>query len=112
MGEWRKSIETCNKVTFNKQSLHGFILESEGGISETFCAIISKQVIEAKPGHVKGLYRRGMAYMAGGEYEDARNDFNMVYITPKLLIIIKSIAMEICLLTWLYVAVFLDDQSR
>ncbi|KFK34648.1 hypothetical protein AALP_AA5G173000 [Arabis alpina] len=53
MGEWRKSIETCNKV------------------------------IEAKPGHVKGLYRRGMAYMAGGEYEDARNDFNMMIKVDK-----------------------------
>lgn len=28
---------------------------------------------------MKGLYRRGMAYIAGGEYDDARNDFNMVY---------------------------------
>ncbi|KAL0867205.1 hypothetical protein Bca101_046323 [Brassica carinata] len=53
MGEWRKSVETCNKV------------------------------LEAKPGHVKGLYRRGMAYMAGGEYEDARNDFNMMIKVDK-----------------------------
>ncbi|KAG2286973.1 hypothetical protein Bca4012_031741 [Brassica carinata] len=53
MGEWRKSLETCNKV------------------------------LEAKPGHVKGLYRRGMAYMAGGEYEDARNDFNMMVKVDK-----------------------------
>lgn len=53
MGEWRKSIETCNKV------------------------------LEAKPGHVKGLYRRGMAYIAGGEYDDARNDFNMMIKVDK-----------------------------
>ncbi|CAN8254607.1 unnamed protein product [Cochlearia groenlandica] len=53
LGEWRKSVETCNKV------------------------------LEAKPGHVKGLYRRGMAYMAGGEYEDARNDFTMMIKVDK-----------------------------
>ncbi|KAL0866477.1 hypothetical protein Bca101_045595 [Brassica carinata] len=53
LGEWRKSVETCNKV------------------------------LEAKPGHAKGLYRRGMAYMAGGEYEDARNDFNMMIKVDK-----------------------------
>ncbi|EOA23641.1 hypothetical protein CARUB_v10016839mg [Capsella rubella] len=53
LGEWRKSIETCNKV------------------------------LEAKPGHVKGLYRRGMAYIAGGEYDDARNDFNMMIKVDK-----------------------------
>ncbi|CAH8328765.1 unnamed protein product [Eruca vesicaria subsp. sativa] len=46
LGEWRKSVETCNKL-----------------------------------GNVKGLYRRGMAYMAGGEYQDARNDFNKVFHT-------------------------------
>uniref|UniRef100_A0A1J3DKX7 peptidylprolyl isomerase n=1 Tax=Noccaea caerulescens TaxID=107243 RepID=A0A1J3DKX7_NOCCA len=53
MGEWRKSVETCNKV------------------------------LEAKPGHVKGLFRRGMAYMAGAEYEDARNDFNTMIKVDK-----------------------------
>ncbi|CAH8286677.1 unnamed protein product [Eruca vesicaria subsp. sativa] len=53
LGEWRKSVETCNKV------------------------------LEAKPGNVKGLYRRGMAYMAGGEYQDARNDFNMMIKVDK-----------------------------
>ncbi|CAN7051890.1 unnamed protein product [Brassica rapa subsp. trilocularis] len=53
LGEWRKSLETCNKV------------------------------LEAKPGHAKGLYRRGMAYMAGGEYKDARNDFNMMIKVDK-----------------------------
>ncbi|CAN6930004.1 unnamed protein product [Brassica oleracea var. botrytis] len=53
LGEWRKSVETCNKV------------------------------LEAKPGHAKGLYRRGMAYMGGGEYEAARNDFNMMIKVDK-----------------------------
>ncbi|KAK9920526.1 hypothetical protein M0R45_029081 [Rubus argutus] len=46
MGECRKSIETCNKV------------------------------IEANPGHVKALYRRGMAFMAAGDFEEAKSDFN------------------------------------
>ncbi|KAL6142200.1 hypothetical protein ACLB2K_060483 [Fragaria x ananassa] len=46
MGECRKAIETCNKV------------------------------IEANPGHVKALYRRGMAFMAAGDFEEAKSDFN------------------------------------
>ncbi|BBH06210.1 FKBP-type peptidyl-prolyl cis-trans isomerase family protein [Prunus dulcis] len=46
MGECRKSIETCNKV------------------------------LEANPGHVKALYRRGMAYMTVGDFEEAKSDFN------------------------------------
>ena len=36
------------------------------------------QVLDANPAHVNGLYRRGMAYMALGEFEEARNDFNAV----------------------------------
>ncbi|KAF3449037.1 hypothetical protein FNV43_RR09761 [Rhamnella rubrinervis] len=48
MGECRKSIETCNKV------------------------------IEANPAHIKALYRRGMAYMQAGDFEEAKNDFNMM----------------------------------
>ncbi|KAM1648521.1 hypothetical protein FF1_009789 [Malus domestica] len=46
MGECRKSIETCNKV------------------------------LEANPGHVKALYRRGMAYITLGDFEEAKRDFN------------------------------------
>ncbi|KAB2630577.1 peptidyl-prolyl cis-trans isomerase PASTICCINO1 [Pyrus ussuriensis x Pyrus communis] len=48
MGECRKSIEICNKV------------------------------LEANPGHVKALYRRGMAYMTLGDFEEAKSDFNMM----------------------------------
>ncbi|KAE8696546.1 Peptidyl-prolyl cis-trans isomerase PASTICCINO1 [Hibiscus syriacus] len=48
MGECRKSIEACNKV------------------------------LDATPVHVKALYRRGMAYMAAGDFEEARNDFQMM----------------------------------
>ncbi|KAE8099302.1 hypothetical protein FH972_017293 [Carpinus fangiana] len=48
MGESRKSIETCNKV------------------------------LDANPAHVKALYRRGMAYMAAGDFEEARGDFKMM----------------------------------
>lgn len=48
MGECRKSIETCEKV------------------------------LDASPAHAKALYRRGMAYMEAGDFEEARNDFNMM----------------------------------
>lgn len=48
LGECRKSIEMCNKV------------------------------IEANPANAKALYRRGMAYMTLGDFEDARNDFEMM----------------------------------
>ncbi|XP_039019578.1 peptidyl-prolyl cis-trans isomerase PASTICCINO1-like isoform X2 [Hibiscus syriacus] len=48
MGECRKSIEACNKV------------------------------LDATPVHVKALYRRGMAYMAAGDFEEARSDFQMM----------------------------------
>ncbi|KAK2657740.1 hypothetical protein Ddye_010792 [Dipteronia dyeriana] len=53
LGECRKSIEACNKV------------------------------LDANPSHVKGLYRRGMAYMALGEFEEARNDFNAMIKVDK-----------------------------
>ncbi|KAI4331686.1 hypothetical protein MLD38_029846 [Melastoma candidum] len=45
LGESRKSIEACNKV------------------------------LDANPAHVKALYRRGMAYMTAGDFQEARNDF-------------------------------------
>ncbi|KAK4800922.1 hypothetical protein SAY86_021409 [Trapa natans] len=45
MGETRKSIESCNKV------------------------------LDANPANVKALYRRGMAYMSAGDFEEARTDF-------------------------------------
>ncbi|KAL4354029.1 hypothetical protein GQ457_06G006560 [Hibiscus cannabinus] len=48
MGECKKSIEACNKV------------------------------LDATPVHVKALYRRGMAYMAAGDFEEARSDFQMM----------------------------------
>ncbi|KAL5740497.1 hypothetical protein ACOSQ2_029677 [Xanthoceras sorbifolium] len=53
LGECRKSIEASNKV------------------------------LDANPAHVKALYRRGMAYMALGEFEDARNDFNKMMKVDK-----------------------------
>lgn len=53
LGECRKSIETCNKV------------------------------LDANPAHVKGLYRRGMAYMALGEFEEAQRDFEMMMKVDK-----------------------------
>ncbi|GMI96467.1 PASTICCINO 1 [Hibiscus trionum] len=53
MGEWRKSIEACNKV------------------------------LDATPVHVKALYRRGMAYMSAGDFEEARADFQMMIKVDK-----------------------------
>ncbi|KAI3772629.1 hypothetical protein L6452_03819 [Arctium lappa] len=53
MGDCRKSIETCNKV------------------------------LDANPVHVKALYRRGMAYMSGGDFEEARRDFNKMMTIDK-----------------------------
>ncbi|KAK4748235.1 hypothetical protein SAY87_014821 [Trapa incisa] len=45
MGETRMSIESCNKV------------------------------LDANPANVKALYRRGMAFMSAGDFEEARTDF-------------------------------------
>jgi hypothetical protein len=42
------------------------------------------QVLEANPAHVKGLYRRGMAYMGNGDFEEARADFKMVNLHTQL----------------------------
>ncbi|XP_020112955.1 peptidyl-prolyl cis-trans isomerase PASTICCINO1 isoform X1 [Ananas comosus] len=53
MGEYRKSIETCNKV------------------------------LDANPLHVKALYRRGMAYMLGGDFDEAKEDFEMMVTVDK-----------------------------
>ncbi|KAL6987695.1 G1/S-specific cyclin pas1 [Sarracenia purpurea var. burkii] len=53
MGECRKSIEACDKV------------------------------LDANPVHVKALYRRGMAFMSAGEFEEARNDFNKMMSIDK-----------------------------
>ncbi|WOL16555.1 peptidyl-prolyl cis-trans isomerase PASTICCINO1 [Canna indica] len=53
MGEYRKSIETCNKV------------------------------LDASPMHVKALYRRGMAYMLVGDYDEAKKDFEMMISADK-----------------------------
>lgn len=53
MGEPKKSIEACNKV------------------------------LDANPAHVKALYRRGMAYMSSGDFDEARNDFKMMITVDK-----------------------------
>ncbi|XP_057489598.1 peptidyl-prolyl cis-trans isomerase PASTICCINO1-like [Actinidia eriantha] len=53
MGECRKSIESSNKV------------------------------LDTNPVHVKALYRRGMAYMSAGEFEEAKNDFNKMMSADK-----------------------------
>lgn len=53
MGMCRKSIEACDKV------------------------------LDATPVHAKALYRRGMAYMAAGDFEEARSDFNKMMSVDK-----------------------------
>lgn len=39
------------------------------------------QVLDANPAHIKALYRRGMAYMTAGDFEEAKRDFNMVTLS-------------------------------
>lgn len=41
-------------------------------------AFLHLKVLDANPAHVKALYRRGMAYMAVGNFEEARADFSKV----------------------------------
>ncbi|GFY82263.1 FKBP-type peptidyl-prolyl cis-trans isomerase family protein [Actinidia rufa] len=41
------------------------------------------RVLDTNPVHVKALYRRGMAYMSAGEFEEARNDFNKMMSADK-----------------------------
>ncbi|KAF2301306.1 hypothetical protein GH714_022528 [Hevea brasiliensis] len=53
MGECKMSIEYCNKV------------------------------LDANPAHVKALYRRGMAYMTDGSFEEARDDFEKMMKVDK-----------------------------
>ncbi|XP_058109380.1 peptidyl-prolyl cis-trans isomerase PASTICCINO1 [Magnolia sinica] len=53
MGECRKSIEACNKV------------------------------LDGSPAHVKALYRRGVAYMSAGDFDEARSDFKMMIEVDK-----------------------------
>ncbi|XP_068636118.1 peptidyl-prolyl cis-trans isomerase PASTICCINO1 [Aristolochia californica] len=53
MGEHRKSIEACNKV------------------------------LDASPAHVKAFYRRGIAFMSAGDFDEARNDFKKMITVDK-----------------------------
>eukprot|EP00268_Persea_americana_P025742 TRINITY_DN2509_c0_g1_i1.p1 TRINITY_DN2509_c0_g1~~TRINITY_DN2509_c0_g1_i1.p1 ORF type:complete len:628 (-),score=137.29 TRINITY_DN2509_c0_g1_i1:676-2559(-) len=53
MGECRKSIEACNKV------------------------------LDTNPSHIKALYRRGVAYMSAGDFDEARSDFKMMISMDK-----------------------------
>ncbi|KAF6161054.1 hypothetical protein GIB67_007695 [Kingdonia uniflora] len=53
LGECKKSIESCNKV------------------------------LDSSPAHVKALYRRGMAYMSAGDFDEARSDFKAMITADK-----------------------------
>ncbi|CAM6034964.1 unnamed protein product [Sphagnum compactum] len=53
LGEYVKSIETCNKV------------------------------LEGNPHHVKALYRRGMAFTETGDFDEARSDFKLMMTVDK-----------------------------
>ncbi|KAF5193827.1 Peptidyl-prolyl cis-trans isomerase pasticcino1 [Thalictrum thalictroides] len=53
MGECKKSIEACNKV------------------------------LDSSPVHAKALYRRGMAYMSAGDFDEARADFEKMITVDK-----------------------------
>uniref|UniRef100_A0A2N9HPV3 peptidylprolyl isomerase n=1 Tax=Fagus sylvatica TaxID=28930 RepID=A0A2N9HPV3_FAGSY len=68
LGECRKSIETCNKAKVNYVRVLFLIYIPDG----------TMKVLDANPAHVKALYRRGMAYMAAGDFEEARGDFKMM----------------------------------
>ncbi|KAI8556769.1 hypothetical protein RHMOL_Rhmol05G0281100 [Rhododendron molle] len=41
------------------------------------------RVLDGNPVHVKALYRRGMAYMSAGDFDEARNDFNKMMSIDK-----------------------------
>jgi hypothetical protein len=67
----------------------GFGNGSTGQVLEVLFLIFipdgTMQVLDANPAHVKALYRRGMAYMAAGDFEEARGDFTMVTLVIQLL---------------------------
>ena len=61
------------------------------------------QVLDANPAHVKGLYRRGTAYMLGGDFDEAKKDFEMVCFDPYSVIFLKFfLTIAIYLLSILY----------
>ncbi|KAH1256963.1 Peptidyl-prolyl cis-trans isomerase PASTICCINO1 [Glycine max] len=110
LGECKKSIETCNKITPSLLSLtvdsvlYASLGQSHGTefgnywrncaevlgshdkkrAKKTTKAVAGRPlVLEANPAHVKGLYRRGMAYMAAGDFEEARADFKVMMKVDK-----------------------------
>uniref|UniRef100_A0A452YPA2 Uncharacterized protein n=1 Tax=Aegilops tauschii subsp. strangulata TaxID=200361 RepID=A0A452YPA2_AEGTS len=48
-----------------------------------FDLLVFEQVLDANPVHVKALYRRGMSYMLGGDFDDAKNDFEKMVTVDK-----------------------------
>lgn len=69
--------------------------------------LMNNQVLDANPVHVKALYRRGMAYMGAGDFEEARSDFNKVF-SIYFLLVEFSIALDILYL--LMSCIFSDDE--
>ncbi|CAL5389750.1 unnamed protein product [Camellia sinensis] len=47
------------------------------------CIEACNKVLDTNPIHVKALYRRGMAYMSAGDFDEARNDFNKMMSVDK-----------------------------
>lgn len=82
MGESRKSIESCNKVSYIAfYTFHGvpFFFFSQLSSKAWRCFLVDPiQVLDANPANIKALYRRGMAYMSAGDFEEAGTDFKAV----------------------------------
>lgn len=68
---------------------------------------MNNQVLDANPVHVKALYRRGMAYMAAGDFEEARSDFNKVFSIYFLLV---EFSIDLDILYLLMSCIFSDDE--
>ncbi|EMS68065.1 Peptidyl-prolyl isomerase PASTICCINO1 [Triticum urartu] len=64
---------------------HGLVLPGGHGrvggvVAGVWCSVA---VLDANPVHVKALYRRGMSYMLGGDFDDAKNDFEKMVTVDK-----------------------------
>lgn len=76
---WQTDCEWCYLITHIYVFFGIYYVSFHISLSNVFLSGIM-QVIEANPANAKALYRRGMAYMTLGDFEDARNDFEMVKV--------------------------------